>query len=78
MYTCHRVAFEGLLWRFYDWFVFFVRPISLSSIIPELKEQLKPDYIEVQVRREHVLEDLLKEARRSSFDSLKQIKVNIY
>jgi len=36
-----------------------VRPISLPSIISTLKEQLKPEYMELQVRREYVLEDLI-------------------
>ena len=50
-------------------------PSTLGDVVKMLEQSLKPKYYEVQVRRDHVLDDILKEARKKGFQPFKRIKV---
>ena len=52
------------------------RPTSLAQMIMHLQLFLKDEFYEFQVQREHVLEDLLQETRKSRFYPLKPITVS--
>ena len=54
------------------------RPTSLGEVITHLQKFLKLEIFEFQVRREHILEDLLQETRKISFHPLKRVKVRSY
>ena len=47
----------------------------MSAVLKELKKELIPEVYEFQVRRGHVLEDLLRETRQTSFNPLRRVKV---
>ena len=49
-------------------FVYFPFPVTLQlDVITELQGHLNSDAVEFHVRRGHVLEDLLREARKKAF-----------
>ena len=52
-------------------------PTCLVDTIAQLAKQLCPDTYEFNVRRDHVLEDLLKETTKRAFHPLKRVKVCI-
>ena len=52
-------------------------PSSLTDVLTSLRASLKTDWFEFQIRRDRVLEDLLKDTKKLSFDPLKQIRVRL-
>ena len=53
----------------------YCRPQSLEEVITHLEQFLKPELQEFQVRREHVLNDLLIETKKTWFHPLKRVTV---
>ena len=51
---------------------------SVKDVLNQLKNYLKAEVYEFQVRRGHVLEDLLRETRQMSFNPFRRVKVCSY
>lgn len=50
---------------------------SLDDILHELRRSIKPTVVKLEVTRETVLEDVLKETRRVTFDPHNTVKVRL-
>ena len=49
--------------------------MSLKEVLTQLQETLRFDSFEIRVRRQRVLEDILKESRKRKFHPLKRVTV---
>ncbi len=47
----------------------------MKDVLKQLAKNLKVDVYELQVRRGHVLEDVLRETRQTSFNPFRRVKV---
>ena len=50
-------------------------PSNLIDAITTMKKQINDDYLRIEIRRQYVLADALREARKKKFNPCKNIKV---
>lgn len=55
--------------------IFSSTPNSLQDVVHSLCERLVDDFLDVDVRRDHILRDALREGRKKKFMPNKRLKV---